>query len=152
MLLTLLNLSWACRAPCFLIRQLGGGIDFASTGLRVNFNDLQPDRVFPQERFYVVSKDGRLLLLTLGSDEDDEGSVGRGEGDCPPVASGAALEIETLWDIQPPLQTGEIVSVCGCGEMIVSCMCARGGACVHMCVCLVCVCTTGVWQVYVLAP
>ena len=94
-------------------RQLGGGFDFASTALRVNFNDLQPDRVFPQERFYLVSNDGHLLLLSLGDDA--------GDGDLPPSSAQPPLAIEDLYHIHPPLQNGEIVSVCGCGEIVVMC-------------------------------
>ena len=90
-------------------RQIGGGIDFASTALRVNFNDLQPDRVFPRERFYLIANDGRLLQLTLGDDAGEPGSA----------CSEPPLLIEPLYDIQPPLLPGEIVSVCGCGDVIV---------------------------------
>jgi hypothetical protein len=93
-------------------RQLGGGIDFASTAMRVNFNDLQPDRVYPHERFYTVSNDGHLLLLSLADDHGDEHA---------PAFSESPLAVEKLHHIQPPLQNGEIVSVCGCGEIVVIC-------------------------------
>ena len=93
--------------------QVGGGIDFANTAFRVNFNDLQPDRVLPRERFYIVSKDGRLLLLSLrGDDEEDDGTSSTAE---------PALTIESLHEVHPPLQQGEIVSVCGCGQIIMMC-------------------------------
>ena len=101
----------ACARGALGRRQIGGGIDFASTALRVNFNDLQPDRVFPRERFYLVASDGRLLLLTLG---DDAGGEEPGSAGAQPP-----LLIEPLHDFQPPLKPGEIVTVCGCGEVIV---------------------------------
>lgn len=106
------NRNLCLTLPQCVFRQLGGGFDFASTALRVNFNDLQPDRVFPQERFYLVSQDGHLLLLSLRDDP--------GEGD-PSSSAETPLAIESLYHIQPPLQNGEIVSVCGCGETIVLC-------------------------------
>ena len=99
--------------------QLGGGIDFASTALRVGFNDLQPDRVFPHERFYVVSRDGSLLLLSLPPDDSPEHEE---EG----TPETLPLTLETLWQVQPPLQTGEIVSVCGSGDLVL--VCRHGGS------------------------
>ena len=99
--------------------QLGGGIDFASTAIRVGFNDLQPDRVFPHERFYVVSRDGCLLLLSLPPDDSPEHDE---EGTPEPLP----LTLETLWQVQPPLQAGEIVSVCGSGDLVL--VCRHGGS------------------------
>ena len=98
-------------------RQVGGGIDFASTAFRISFNDLQPDRALPRERFYIVTNEGSLLLLTLGEDNDND------TPNDPSSSSEQAFGVETLLDIQPPLQTGEIVSVCGCGDLIVSPVC-----------------------------
>jgi hypothetical protein len=67
--------------------------------------------VFPRERFYLIANDGRLLQLTLG---DDAGGEEPGSAWSEPP-----LLIEPLYDIQPPLLPGEIVSVCGCGDVIV---------------------------------
>ena len=94
---------------------MGGGIDFASTALRVNFNDLQSDRVFPDERFYVVSRDGRLVLLTLA--DGPGGAASAGSSAC----KQPGLVLEPILDIKPPLEKGEIVTVCGCGEVVIVC-------------------------------